>query len=72
MNWDQIKGDWKQVTGKVKQKWGKLTDSELTVINGQREQMVGILQERYGYAKERAEKEVSDFADGLKPVKSAR
>ena len=49
MNWDQIKGDWKQMTGKVKEKWGKLTDNELTVIAGQREQLVGVLQERYGY-----------------------
>ncbi len=71
MNWDQIKGDWKQITGKVKEKWGKLTDNELTTIAGQRDQMVGILQERYGYAKERAEKELSDFAESLKPVKAA-
>ncbi len=67
MNWDQIKGDWKQITGKVKEKWGKLTDNELTVIAGQREQLVGILQERYGYAKEIAEQEVNDFTSGLKP-----
>ena len=72
MNWDQIKGDWKQMTGKVKEKWGKLTDNELTTIAGQRDQLVGILQERYGYAKERAEKEISDFSDGLKPIKVAR
>ena len=55
MNWDQIKGDWKQFTGKVKEKWGKLTDDDLTTIAGQRDQMLGILQERYGYAKEQAE-----------------
>jgi uncharacterized protein YjbJ (UPF0337 family) len=67
MNWDQIKGDWKQVTGKVKEKWGKLTDNELTVIAGQREQLIGALQERYGYAKEVAEREVNDFTSGLKP-----
>ena len=66
MNWDQIKGDWKQFTGKVKQNWGKLTDDDLTTIAGQRDQMVGILQERYGYAKERAEKELSIFADSMK------
>ena len=66
MNWDQIRGDWKQITGKVKQKWGKLTDNELTVINGQREQLVGVLQERYGYEKEIAENEVNDFTNGLK------
>ena len=72
MNWDQIKGDWKQMTGKVKEKWGKLTDNELTTIAGQRDQMIGILQERYGYAKERAEKELSDFAESLKPIKAPR
>jgi uncharacterized protein YjbJ (UPF0337 family) len=67
MNWDQIKGNWAQITGKMKQKWGKLTDNELTVIAGEREQLVGVLQERYGYAKEIAEKEVRDFTDGMKP-----
>ena len=69
MNWDQIKGDWKQFSGKVKQKWGKFTDNELTVIAGHREQMVGVLQEKYGYAKEQAEKELGDFVDAMKPVK---
>ena len=72
MNWDQIQGDWKQFTGKVKQKWGKFTDDELTMIAGQREQMVGILQERYGYAKERAEKELTDFTDSITTTTSGR
>jgi uncharacterized protein YjbJ (UPF0337 family) len=71
MNWDQIKGEWKQFTGKVKEKWGKLTDDDLTTIAGQRDQMVGILQERYGYSKERAEKELSTFTDSMKAVKSS-
>ena len=66
MNWDQIKGNWKQTTGKVKEKWGKLTDDDLTTIAGQRDQMLGVLQERYGYAKEQAEKELNEFTDGLK------
>lgn len=70
MNWDQIKGDWKQFTGKVKEKWGKLTDDDLTTIAGQRDQMVGILQERCGYAKERAEKELSNFTDSMKTGKA--
>lgn len=61
MNWDQIKGNWKQFQGKVKAKWGQLTDDELTQIAGQRDQLVGKLQERYGYAKEQAEREVEDF-----------
>ena len=72
MNWDQIKGDWKQFTGKVKEKWGKFTDDDLTMIDGHREQMVGILQERYGYAKERAESELNNFTDSKKLVKPPR
>jgi uncharacterized protein YjbJ (UPF0337 family) len=67
MNWDQIQGDWKQFSGKVKEKWGKLTDNELTTMAGQREQLIGVLQERYGYEKEQAEKELNEFTQGLKP-----
>ena len=67
MNWDQIQGDWKQVTGKVKEKWGKLTDNDLTVVAGKRDQLAGVLQERYGYAKEQAEKELDEFLNALKP-----
>jgi uncharacterized protein YjbJ (UPF0337 family) len=61
MNTDTIKGQWKQLTGKVKEKWGKLTDDDLTAINGQKDQFIGKLQERYGYAKERATREVDEF-----------
>jgi uncharacterized protein YjbJ (UPF0337 family) len=61
MNWDQIKGDWKQVTGKVKEQWGKLTDDEIMQIDGKRDQLVGRVQERYGVAKEAAEKQVKDW-----------
>jgi len=66
MNWDQVTGKWKQFKGQVKQKWGKLTDDDLDVIAGKRDQMCGKLQERYGYAKEQAEKEVDEFARMLK------
>ncbi len=66
MNWDQIKGNWKQVTGKVKEKWGKLTDDDLTTIAGKRDQLAGILQERYGYAKDKADKAIDEFARELK------
>jgi len=66
MNWDQVEGNWKQWTGKVKEKWGKLTDSDLTVIAGKREQLSGILQQRYGYAKEQVEKELDEFTKSLK------
>jgi uncharacterized protein YjbJ (UPF0337 family) len=44
MNWDQLEGKWKQATGKVKEKWGKLTDSDLEVIRGRRDQFVGKIQ----------------------------
>ena len=67
MNWDQIQGNWKQFTGKIKAKWGKLTDNDLTVLSGKRDELAGILQERYGYAKEQAEKELDDFSMSLKP-----
>ena len=62
MNWDQIEGKWKQAKGHVKEKWGKLTDDELDVIAGKRDQLVGKVQERYGMAKAEAEKQVDEFA----------
>jgi len=65
MNWDQITGNWKQFTGKVKEKWGNLTDDDLTAIAGRRDQLIGKLQERYGYGKEEAERELDDFARTL-------
>ena len=61
MNCDQIKGKWKQAKGQAQQKWGKLTDDDLDVIDGKREELVGKVQERYGIAKDEAEKQVSDF-----------
>jgi uncharacterized protein YjbJ (UPF0337 family) len=66
MNWDRIEGNWKQVKGKVKEKWGKLTDDDLTVIAGKRDQLAGILQNRYGYAKDEAERELDEFTKALK------
>lgn len=66
MNWEQIKGNWKQLTGQAKQQWGKLTDDDLAVINGKREELAGRIQERYGYAKEEAEKEIKRFEESCK------
>jgi uncharacterized protein YjbJ (UPF0337 family) len=63
MNWDLIEGQWKQSMGKVKAKWGKLTDNDMTVINGKKEQLVGRIQERYGIAKDAAEKQVDEFTE---------
>ena len=66
MNWDQIKGNWKQLTGKVKEKWGKLTDDDLTVAAGHRDQLLGVLQQRYGIHKEKAEKDLDEFVRALR------
>lgn len=61
MNWDQVAGNWKQTKGQVQQQWGKLTDDDLTVIDGKREELVGKIQARYGCAKEEAERQVEQF-----------
>lgn len=61
MNKDEASGNWKQIKGKMKEKWGKLTDDDMQVIEGKRDQLVGKIQERYGYAKDEAEREVADW-----------
>lgn len=61
MNWDQIQGNWKQVKGDIKTHWGKLTDDDLTYIDGQRDRLVGKLQELYGISKEEAELELDSM-----------
>jgi uncharacterized protein YjbJ (UPF0337 family) len=65
MNWDRVEGNWKQFKGKAKEKWGKLTDDDLTVIAGKRDQLAGVLQKRYGYAKDQAERELDEFTKAL-------
>jgi uncharacterized protein YjbJ (UPF0337 family) len=62
MNSEQMAGKWKQMKGSVKTKWGKLTDDDLDVINGQQEKLVGRIQERYGIAKEEAQRQVDDWS----------
>jgi uncharacterized protein YjbJ (UPF0337 family) len=61
MDWNRIEGNWKQMKGTVKEKWGKLTDDDLTLINGRRDQLEGKIQERYGFAKDQARKEIEDW-----------
>lgn len=61
MNDDRIKGKWKQLSGTLKEKWGKLTDDDLTVAEGNSEYLAGKIQERYGMAKDEAEKHVKEF-----------
>ena len=63
MNNDRIEGNWKQAKGKLKEQWGKLTDDDLDVIAGRRDQLLGRIQERHGIAKEEAETQVRTFED---------
>lgn len=60
MNEDILKGQWTQIRGQVKQWWGMLTDDDLNKINGKRDQLIGKLQERYGYSKEQAVKQIDE------------
>ena len=61
MNEDRTEGNWKQFKGKVKEQWGKLTDDDLDVIAGRRDQLSGKIQERHGIAKDEAERQLRDF-----------
>ena len=61
MNKDQIKGTWKEAKGKLKEQWGKLTDDDLMEIEGNQDQLIGRLQQRYGVAREEAEKQANKF-----------
>jgi uncharacterized protein YjbJ (UPF0337 family) len=61
MNWDQIQGKWQQAKGAVKERWGKLTDDDLDMIAGKRDQLVGRLREAYGMQKEEVEKQIGEF-----------
>ena len=67
MNWDRIEGNWKQFKGKAQAKWGELTNDDLDVVKGRKEQLVGRLQERKGIARDQAEREVDDWARTLDP-----
>lgn len=61
MNEDILKGKWHEMKGGVKEKWGKLTDDDLATVEGKAEQLVGLLQTRYGYSKDKAEEEYKGF-----------
>lgn len=65
MNWDRIEGNWKQFKGSARERWGKLTDDELDVVAGQREQLLGKIQEKYGVARDEAERQVREWSTGL-------
>lgn len=61
MNWDTIQGNWKQLTGHVKRQWGKLTDDDLQVADGHRDQLSGRIQERYGVGKDEADRQLTEW-----------
>jgi uncharacterized protein YjbJ (UPF0337 family) len=61
MNWDTIEGNWKEAKGKIREQWGKLTDDDLDVVAGKRDQLVGVLQQKYGKTKDEVEQELSDY-----------
>ncbi len=61
MNPDILKGKWNEIKGAIKTKWGDLTDDELMQVEGQQDKFVGLLQKKYGYSKDKAEKEYNDF-----------
>ncbi len=68
MNEDILQGQWKQIRGKVKEWWSVLTDDDLNRINGQRDQLIGLLQEKYGFTKDQATRELDDHLALLKPA----
>ncbi len=65
MNWDSIQRKWMELKGKAKEKWGELTDDDLDVIAGKKDQLIGIIQDKYGRTKDEAEKEVEEWKESL-------
>ena len=65
MNWDQVEGNWKQMKGKAKERWGQFTNDDVEMIKGRRDQLVGKLQQRYGVAREEAERQIAEFLGSL-------
>jgi uncharacterized protein YjbJ (UPF0337 family) len=61
MNEDVLKGKWRQIKGEVKSRWGKLTDDDVDRVEGDAEKLIGRVQERYGYQRDEAKREVDDF-----------
>jgi uncharacterized protein YjbJ (UPF0337 family) len=61
MNWDTIEGNWNQAKGKIREQWGKLTDDDLDVVAGKRDQLVGVLQQKYGKTKDAVEQELREY-----------
>ena len=71
MNWDHLEGKWKQMKGSIREQWGKLTDDDLEVIAGNRDRLIGKVQERYGYIKEEAQKRVDKWVASVREPRPA-
>jgi uncharacterized protein YjbJ (UPF0337 family) len=71
MNSDQLAGKWKQMRGSAKEQWGKLTDDDLKILDGNQDKLVGILQERYGIAKEVAQTRADEWLASAKHANEA-
>lgn len=72
MNWDRIEGNWKQFKGNVKQQWGKLTDAQLDVSAGKRDQLAGKIQEAYGISRDETNKQLSAWLDRQKEIETVK
>ena len=66
MNWDRIKGSWREYKGMAQQQWGKLTDDDLDQVEGRREELAGKIQNRYGIAKDEAERQIDEWQNRQK------
>lgn len=71
MNTDTLKGQWHQAKGAIKKQWGRLTDDDLSQIDGETERLYGKLQERYGIARDEAERRYRDFEKSLERAADA-
>jgi uncharacterized protein YjbJ (UPF0337 family) len=69
MNPDEFKGVWTQLKGQAKERWGKLTDDDLRQVDGKKDKLIGFLQEKYGWTKDRAEKAIDEWTDQLRKIK---
>ena len=65
MNWERVEGQWNQLKGELKSKWAKLTDDDLKIVGGKKDQLIGKLQERYGVMKDEAERQVNEWVAKL-------
>jgi uncharacterized protein YjbJ (UPF0337 family) len=72
MNWDTIEGNWKEFKGKIRSEFGKLTDDDVGRMRGKQDELVGVIQQRYGIAKDEAKRRVDKWADSLKDTLGRR